>query len=266
MFLFRWIIPTMGDVDVRDIRGTDVNDLDAALRKKPIKPNTIKNILTCLRTLLQWLHRQDAIAKVPAFPPLSPIPRENVGWIERETQERIIAKAREDVRLLFEVMMETCIRPGEAVALKERDLKVFDDIGCGILVERALTRDRRVKATKTRALSRKPLTENLYARLVESSRDKLPEAFLFTTSVGTPYSPSHVSMLWTRAARAAGVDVCLYVAMRHSGISQKRQELERRIVDELRRELAHTSSRTTMKHYVRDDREKKPVSQNVTEG
>jgi hypothetical protein len=56
---------------------------------------------------------------------------------------------------------------------------------------------------------------------------------------------------------SVGVSCCLYVASRHSRVSQLREELERRVAEELRKELAHKSSRVTLRHYVRDDRELK---------
>jgi integrase len=250
-FLFRHIAPTLGDVDIRDIRGLDIEQLQARLYEKGFKTNTVRNVLTCLRTLLNWLQEKDVILKAPSFPPLSPVPRENVGWIEPETQKRILEKIRPDIRLLVETMMAAGARPGEAVAWKVRDLH-----DGGLQVERSLTQLREVKGTKTGAVNWKILPEDLYGRLLELARDRLPEAWLFTNAVGRPYPPNQVSWLWRQAAIAADVKVCLSVASRHSRVSQLRAELEKRVSEELRRELAHTSSRTTLKHYVRDERER----------
>ena len=113
-----------------------------------------------------------------------------------------------------------------------------------------------MKGTKTAAVSWKILPEDLYVRLREHARGKLPEAWLFVNAVGRPYPTTQISWLWRQAALKAQVEGCLYVASRHSRVSQLREELERRVSEELRKELAHTSSRITLKHYVRDDREK----------
>jgi hypothetical protein len=201
--------------------------------------------------MLNWLVEKDVILRAPSFPPLSPVPRANVGWIDRETQGRILGKIRPDVRLLVEAMMEAAARPGEAVAWKVRDLHEG-----GIRIERALTRRREVKGTKTGVMSWKVLPEELYGRLKEAARGKLPEAWLFVNKVGKPYPPSQVSWLWHQAAQAAGVNACLNVASRHSAVSQLRGDLEKRSVEELRRKLAHTNSHTGPKHYIRDEREK----------
>jgi hypothetical protein len=62
--------------------------------------------------------------------------------------------------------------------------------------------------------------------------------------------------MWRKAADSVGVGCCLYVASRHSRVSQLREELERRVAEELRAELAHKSSVTTMVYYVRNREEK----------
>jgi integrase len=257
-FLFNHIIPAMGDVDVRDIRGLDVETLQVKLSEKKVSgasgktlsKNTVRNILTTLRTLLGWLKNKDVILKTPSFPPLSPVPREIVGWIEPETQREILEHVRPDVRLLVETMMASGCRPGEAVAFKVRDLQNGE-----LKIERALTQGRKVKRTKTGAVSSHIIAEGLYARLKEHSRGKLPEAWLFVNAAGRPYHTTQVSWLWRQAAVKAHKEVCLSVASRHSRVSQLRQELERRVSEELRKELAHETSRTTMKHYCRDERE-----------
>lgn len=251
-FIFSHIIPALGDVDVRDIRGLDIELLQGKLIEKKFSRNTVRNILTTLRTLLRWLQAKDVILKTPSFPPLSPVPREVVGWIEPETQLVILEQIRPDVRLLVETMMASGARPGEAVALKVRDLRDGE-----LRIERALNQQREVKKTKTAAVSSHVIAGDLYRRLVEHARGKLPEAWLFVNAAGRPYPATQVSWLWRQAAIKAKVDVCLYVASRHSRVSQLRQELERRVSEELRKELAHTTSKVTLKHYVRDERELK---------
>lgn len=249
--LTKYVVPILGDIDVRDIRGIDVETLHAELLKLPIKENTVRAVLTALRSLLSWLHRMGVVPQVPPFPPLAPVPRAHVGWIEKEQQAKVLEGIRSDVRLLVETMMELGCRPGEAVALKVRDLR-----DGGLRVERAADRSRKMKPTKTGAVSWREVSPELYNRLREVTKGKLPEAWLFPNAAGKPYPPTQISWLWRQAALRAGVEVCLYVACRHSRVSQLRQELERRVSEELRTALAHTSSRTTLKHYVRDDREK----------
>ena len=246
-FFAVYINERIGSVDVRTLRGIDINNFGACLSEIGISLNTQRGILTALRSCLNWLKRMDVIDRVPAFPPLSSVPRAHVGWIEPEEQARGIDLLREDMRLLVETMFALGARPAEACALKVRDLR-----DGAVRVERALDRDRKIKATKTGAIAEKVISPDLFRRLVAATAGKLPEAWLFTNKAGKPFHPRQVSWEWTKAAKAAGISACLYVASRHSRVSQLRIELEKRVAEELRRELAHRSSVVTLKHYVRE--------------
>lgn len=259
-FIHDWILPALGDLDVRDIRGLDIETLPGKLKAMktskgtPPAENTIRNVLTALRTLLGWLVDKDVLDKAPSFPPLSPIPREYVGWIEREDQQKVIAVLREDMRLMAETMMETAIRPNEAVAVKVKDLR---EDHCAVYVERALTRSRKVKGTKTGVSNLRPVSPELFVRLKAAAKDKLPEAWMFTNRVGKPFHTSQFSWMWRQAADKAGIGACLYVASRHSEISQLRGELENEMLDRLRKKAGHApGSGVTLKSYARDYREK----------
>ena len=252
-FLGRYIIPVLGDADVRDIRGIDIEDAQKKLLAMGRKPNSVRNYLTALRTLLRWLVKKDVIGKAPSFPKLSAIPRENVGWIEREEQAVGTGRIRPDMALLVEAMQEAGARPGEAVAWIVDDLK---DDG-GIHIRRALTGRRKVKPTKTGEVSWKAISPDLYVRLKTHAKGKFPKDWLFVNRRGKPYPSRQVSWEWCKAVKGTPIDgVCLSVSSRHSRVSQLRAELERRIGEEMRAQLAHTSTRTTMKHYARDGREK----------
>ena len=95
----------------------------------------------------------------------------------------------------------------------------------------------------------------MYARLKATARDKLPDAWLFMNSRGRPFTTNLASEIWRDAAREAKVNVCLYVSIRHSRVSQKRRDLERKMADQMRQELDHARFETTRKHYARDERD-----------
>lgn len=246
-FFDKYIIPFMGRMDTRTLRGIDIVNFQKHLTTLPIGTNTERSILTALRSCLSWLKKQDVIERVPAFPVLRPVPREHTGWIEPEDQRKVIALMRKDMRLLLETMFALGARPGEAVALKVRDLR-----DGAVRVERALDTERNVKGTKTGAVNNKIISPELYARLVDATKDRLPEAWLFTNGAGKPFHVTQVSWMWRKAADTVGVKACLYVASRHSRVSQLRDELEKRVAEQLRAELAHKSAGTTLRFYVRE--------------
>jgi integrase len=266
------VLPVLGGMDIRHIRGFDIQKLHKALLEKgrnkdgtpkeqfrhrkpgpgegPLSENSVRDILRGFKSCLKWLQKQEVIERVPPFPSTSPVPRADVRWLNPADQASVLEHIPDYARLLIETMIETGVRPGSVIAAKVRDLE-----DGGIRIERAFTRKRKLKETKTGVTSWKALSSNLYARLVASTRNKLPDAWLFTNSQGGPFTTNLASEIWRDAARQANIDVCLYVSIRHSRVSQKRRDLERKMADELRQELDHTHFETTRKHYSRDERD-----------
>src|SRR3990172_6738113 len=266
------VLPALGEMDVRHIRGFDIQKLHKTLIEKgrekegtpkkefqhrrsvpgegPLSENSVRDILRGFKSCLKWLQKQEVIERVPTFPSTSPLPRAEVRWLNPADQASVLEHVPEYARLLIETMIETGVRPGSVIAAKVRDLE-----DGGIRIERAFTRKRKIKETKTGVTSWKALSSNLYARLTASTRDKLPDAWLFTNSQGGPFTTNLASEIWRDAAREAKVEVCLYVAIRHSRVSQKRRDLERKMADQMRQELDHARIETTLKHYARDERD-----------
>jgi len=266
------VLPVLGEMDVRHFRGFDIQKLHKALLEKgretdgtpkeefqhrkpgpgegPLSSNSVRDILRGFKSCLKWLQKQEVIERIPTFPSTSPVPRADVRWLKPADQASVLEHIPEYARLLIETMIETGVRPGSMIAAKARDLE-----DGGIRIERAFTRKRMLKETKTGVTSWKALSSSLYARLVASTRDKLPDAWLFTNSQGGPFTTNLASEIWRDAAREAKVNVCLYVSIRHSRVSQKRRDLERKMADEMRQELDHARFETTRKHYARDERD-----------
>jgi integrase len=147
-------------------------------------------------------------------------------------------------QLIFRLLFETGARPSEVCALKVKDLR--DE---GVYICRAFDERGYVKGTKTGAAYTRPLSAALFEGLRAFARLSFPEAWLFTYK-GTPYTRRRLYFFWTRACSAVGVHISLYEGVRHSRASQRREELEAALRDELRKSLEHTSPRTTMQHYA----------------
>ena len=243
----RHIRARIGDMDVREIRAGHVEDLYRNLFKV-FAPKSVQSILYALRTLLNWLHRREEIERVPAFPEVH-VPQRIVRWLSREEQSRVIDVAPERVRLLFEVLVESGIRPGEGVALTCGDLQEG-----GVLVNKAFSEDGKIKETKAGQIQFKRISDYLYVRLAESAQGKLPTAFLFTRESGKPWAVRDLSSIWRGAAKAAGVNAPLYEGTRHSFATRLRIEKERAMGQELAVALGHRRAGTTLKHYARDGR------------
>lgn len=249
-FFHLHITPSLGNMDVRDVRAVHIEGLYRQLQGKRLEPKSIQTILYCFRTFLNRLAKLDVIAKCPIFPEVK-VPSKERGWIDRALQDRVLQHVRAGLRPMIEIMCETGIRPGEAVALKVKDL-----VNGGIFIERALGQFGEVKETKTGAKFHKPLSEGLFRRLEEICRGKFPEAWIFTTQAGTPWRGNRVSDYWREAAQKEQVNLPLYVAMRHSRVTQERETLQKEMLSRIRGVLEHASSKTTVTYYLRPTKEK----------
>ena len=243
------VIPVMGDMDIKDVRSSHIEDFYYKLVKKCLAEKTIDDIIGALQTFMNRLHRLELINRMPLFPVVS-VPEKHKGWINAEKQALILSFIPERHRLIFETLIETAERPGEVCAHKKKDL-----IDGEIVIERAFDEKGHLKQSKSGKVLYRGISLSLWNKLKEYSRGKLPEAWLFLDEFGKPYSQGRLYDVWKRAATKTNVDISLYAGTRRSRASQKRLEKEKEIAEACRKELGHASSVTTMKHYARSRRE-----------
>jgi integrase len=238
----RHIQARLGNMDVREIRAGAVEDLYRDLLGT-FKPKTVQSILFALRTLLNWMKRREELERVPAFPDVK-VPTRIVRWITRPEQDKVVVAGEERYRLPFRILIETGIRPGEAVALQAGDVQEG-----GIVVCKAIGDRGKVKETKAGKVQFKRVSDALFVDLVAAGRGKLPGAFLFVQGDGRPMSVGVLSVAWRRAATAAKVDAPLYEGTRHSLAVRIRQEKERAIGEAVADALGNTAV-VAMRNYA----------------
>jgi len=238
----RHVAARLGNMDVREIRAGAVEDLYRDLLKT-YRPKTVQSILFALRTLLNWMKRREEMERVPAFPEVK-VPTRIIRWITRPEQEKVVAAAKEQYRLPLRVLIETGIRPGEAVALQAGDVQE-----AGIVVCKAIGDRGQVKETKAGKVQFKRVSDALFAGLMAAGKGKLPGAFLFVGRDGRPVSVGVLSDAWKRAARIAGVDAPLYEGTRHSLAVRIRREKERAVGEAVAEALNNTAV-VAMRNYA----------------
>lgn len=238
----RHIEARIGNMDVREIRAGGVEDLYRDLLKTYL-PKTVQSVLFALRTLLNWMKRREEMERVPAFPEVK-VPTRIIRWITRPEQDKVVAAAEERYRLAMRVLIETGIRPGEAVALQVGDVQ--ED---GIVVCKAIGDQGQVKETKAGKVQFKRVSDALFEDLVAAGKGKLPGAFLFVQRDGRPVSVGVLSDAWKRAARVAKVDAPLYEGTRHSLAVRIRREKERTVGDAVAEALNNTAV-VAMRNYA----------------
>lgn len=220
------------------------------LKDKGLSPKTVHDIIGTLQTFMNRMYKLELIRRLPLFPMVA-VPETFKGWFNAYKQSLVLQQIPERHRLIYRLLIESAERPGEVCAHKVKDL-----IDGELVIERAFDEKHRLKETKPGKVRFKGLTLALWGDLIKHAQGRLPEAWLFVDEWGQPYSQGRLYDIWVRAVKAAGLPhISLYAGTRHSRASQKRLEMEKRVAEECRKEIGHSDSGTTMKHYARSRRE-----------
>jgi len=231
----KYILPAIGKLDVRDVRRSHLDDLKEKLLAIR-DPGSVKTYLGRAGAFFKWLEYRETIPFAPKMPKVE-IPYKRRNWINRKAQEEILAKVAPRHRLVWELIVETGIRQGEACGLLVRDIE-----GGDVVIERALDAVGNEKGVKTsrdgevkvRYLS---VSTQLYAKLEAHARGRFGADPLFRNRLGNPYKSRGLWTIWNAASKAAGWPISPREGTRHSRASQIRrrrdQETARIVSDEL---------------------------------
>jgi len=239
------VLPVLGDIDVRELTMSDIQNLDLAMTEKDLSPQTRKTAMTMLATVLHYAkdNRMIGTDDLPKFPSIK-TPRKDRWWIDGNAQKKIAALMPKRTRLLMAVLFETGMRPGEGCGLKKRDILPERKIH----VQRALDYFRNEGPPKNGMPRYCEITEELYQTL--KAIPALPDAYLFTTSNGLPYNTGTLSSKFRKAADKAGFpQVTLYTSIRHSTASRVKQEAEREAIKIASEKIGNTPA-MARDHYI----------------
>lgn len=243
-----YFVPFFKHLDMRKINGGHVEDFylwigrrQEQLGRQDLSLKTKKNIMTALAAFCRWLERRGTINRLPAFPQVSP-PRPPIEWITKEDQLKILEKIPPRHQSIFQFLMTYPVRPGEGRALKVKDL---DFERKSIHVCRALSGGE-IRSRKNGRDYYLPLLDGFDRSLV---KDKHPEAWLFLTSRGKPYSHWYLDKLWREAFKDSGFRyISLKNATRHSIASQAWSRGVR--MEAISAALGHTDTKITRERYA----------------
>lgn len=182
------IYPILGPYPVDTLSTEDAAKWFTSL---PVAAKTKKNIHALLSAALKRAVFEGIITKNPALG-LKPAREESdfQPIFLTDAQMAIIYSALpEQWRLFVELLENSGLRYGEAVALQWQDLS-FDGERCTVSVTKALRRGDQgnfIGAPKTKkSIRRVSLPVWLSVKLREAQKDAAPTALIFTKSVGTP--------------------------------------------------------------------------------
>ncbi len=212
-----------GTKDVRELRKLDlINFKDHCQNSFKWSPKTLKNTMDFFKAFMHYLKNDlEVIDVVPAFPDIE-VPEPKFKWLSAKDQVAIFEKVPDEDKPIIAFLMLHGCRPGEARALKCRDVNLENEsITISATFSLNTYREKR-KGKRSRAVTI-PIHPEALAFISDRVSTSLPEAFVFENPRrGGPYSHNAIFRLWNTIREAAGIegDLRLYDASRHSLASQ----------------------------------------------
>lgn len=237
--------------DVREIKTLHIKAFYERLPRKSLK--YLKNIMTALENFFNTLQELEIIDKRPIFPSIT-VDQRPPKWIGWEEQTKIIKLIPLKHRPIFLFLAWQGVRPGEARALKVKDM----DLKRGtMLVARTLSDCELKERVKSKIVKMRAVNPALMGLLKRQCADKHPEAFVFTNPrTGGPYSESAFKRIWDNV-KAQGFSITPYQATRHSFATHLvTKDVHLNVIKGI---LGHTDIRTTLK-YAHDDVETQKIA------
>jgi integrase len=232
-YIDRYFGPLSGS-DVREIKRRDIEELSMTLTGAL---STQKNVLDTLRGFFNWLYRGEVIERVPGFPTVD-VPDRDPAIITTEQQADILFRIPKKHRPIFAWLFAQGCRIGEARALK------WDSVqGDVVTYKRTFSGETLKDTTKTRRNRCNLIFPEALAALPPR---RFPLDFVFTHGKeGRPYSAVLLHVIFKKAARAAGIEITLYEATKHSFGTRMVNEAGASL-DVLQAHFGHTNKKSTL--------------------
>jgi integrase len=213
--IYRHIIPHLGTQDIRGFNKGKLNDFKTVL---PGSDKAKKNILGVVRAIFTDAEDREDILKIPKFPKID-LADPQTKWLDPEAQEKILAQFSDPVRKAFYTFLVNMgIRPNEARALRWEDIDWQRET---VTIHAAMDLYYYRPSTKEKDVRTLPLSPGALQALRLLPRGITGYVFTFR---GRPFARSSTGTWWKEAAVAAGYDISLYQATKHSLGCQKRLE------------------------------------------
>lgn len=209
--------------DVREIRKLDIINYQTHLEKAcSMHGKTLKNYMDFFKTFLRYIKDTLEIpVTVPTFPDVDYQQKQFI-WLNGDDQLHLFNNIQDEHKPIIAFLMLHGCRPGEARALKCKDVNIQN----GIVTISAtwsgkVYREKR-KGKKSRAVIN-PIHPEMSEYLTNRVRNNFPESFIFINpNTERYYTESALMRVWEQAKSKAGItkELRLYDATRHSFASQ----------------------------------------------
>jgi integrase len=238
-----------GTKDVRDLRKLDiVNYSDYVRANYNFGNKTLKNCLNLFKTFLLYLKNDLEILKVvPHFPAIE-IGPPIINWLTPKVQKIVFNYIPDQDKPIIAFLMLSGCRPGEARALKCRDVNLDQKtITISATFSDNIYRQKR-KGRKSKSVTI-PIHHEMFGYIKDRVENNLSEAYIFVNAnTGLYYSKTKLGRIWDAVRDKAGLDktIRLYDATRHSFASQLTNSGVSLL--SVSRLLGHSDIRTTEKY------------------
>jgi len=239
--------------DIRELRKLDIINyknylIENYYSEQPKQGKTLKNVMDHFKTFLTYCLREyEILDKVPPFPVIE-TQEYLFKWVDQEDQIKIYEHVDDEDKPFVAFLMLHGCRPGEARALKCKDVSLKQGIiTISATFSNEVYKERR-KGKKAKAVM-VPIHPEMQAYIRDRVKKNLPEAFLFTKR-GAHYSETHIFRLWENVRKKAKLDsrIRLYDVTRHSFASQLVNSGSS--IFKISRLMGHSSVKTTEKFYA----------------
>ena len=226
----KYIIPALGQTKLSQLRLPDIDQLYSDLRARGLSPRTVRYTHSVLRSALNHAVRARLLAHNPTDHATLPRQerKEMLSLSPIEANAFLVAAKEDRWHALWDLLMMSGLRPGEALGLKWADINA----GNTISIQRSLVRSGRswaVAEPKTRRSRRTvPLATSTIKALQSHRRRQAEEKlragaeycdndFVFANSTGEPLDIKNVTARhFRKVLRAAGLRVIRLYDLRHT--------------------------------------------------
>ncbi len=222
--------PHFKGFNVREIESVDIKQFKNKIQDYAVKvehngrkgekisDKTRKNIMNGLRTFFGWLHINNIINSIPAFPIISVNDAEERVALEYEEQQAGLEKIPLEHRDIIEVDFESGLRSGEMCVIKVKDVDIHNQRA---KIRRTRSGAEIVERTKGKHQDWIPLSDRAFELIKNNMAGKFPDDYIFKNPNARNkdgiYTQKYLNNLWKKYT---GIDVCYYEASRHSFCTQ----------------------------------------------
>ncbi|NYI41507.1 tyrosine-type recombinase/integrase [Demequina lutea] len=223
----------IGGVSLKALKPATIQAWLVEMRRAGLAPSTARQTFTVLKMVLRFAQRNDMIARNPADAVERPrVAHREAAYLSPTDVQRLLGAASSSrYAPLFELLVNTGLRRGEALALMWRDIDLDERT---LRVRGTLTRvdgDLVVTDTKTaksrRVVHVSPTVERILKGLkARQAAERLASGsvwhqtgYVFTTEFGEPSDPRNALRAITVAAKKVGLGGVGLHTLRHSAAS-----------------------------------------------